>query len=72
VHQIDGSLFEDTRPHPFDHMRLALRFEDDVVDPMTTQQVPQHEPGGPSSNDSNPSTSLDAHTDHCIYEAYIY
>ena len=50
-HQVDGSLFEDAGADALDHVVLASVFENDGVDARSMEQVPEHEPGRPGSDD---------------------
>ena len=52
-HQVDGSLFEHARADALDHVVLAPVFENDGVDARTMEQMPEHQPGRPGSDDAD-------------------
>jgi hypothetical protein len=63
VHQIDRSLFEHTRAHTFDDMLTTPVFDDDRVDALEVEEVPEHETSRPSAYDAH--LSAGDHDDQC-------
>ena len=53
VHQIDRALLEHARANPLDHVLPAALFEDDGVDALEMQQLPEHQSGGARADDAD-------------------
>jgi hypothetical protein len=51
VHQVDGGLLQDARPHAVLDVVPAPGLDDDRFDALKVQQVAQHQPGRPGSHD---------------------
>jgi hypothetical protein len=51
--QIDGALFENSGPNTVNHVLAAAILDDDRVDAVDVQQVPEQEPGRTGTDDSN-------------------
>ena len=52
-HQVHGSLLEDAGADALDHVVLAAVFENDGVDARTMEQMTEHQPGRPGSDDGD-------------------
>ncbi len=52
-HEIDRALLEDARAHALDHVLLAAVLDDDRVDALPVEQVPEHEPGRTCADDGD-------------------
>ena len=53
AHQIDRALLEHARAYPFDDVLPAAVFEDDRVDALEMQQLPEHQSGRASADDAD-------------------
>ena len=51
--QVHRTLLEDAGAHAIDHVVARAVFQDDRVDPVEMQQVPEQESGGAGADDSH-------------------
>jgi hypothetical protein len=65
VHEIDSALLEYTRAHAFDDMLTAPVLDDDGVDALEVEELPEHETSGPGADDADLSTG--DHEDQCTW-----
>src|SRR6185503_6031513 len=50
--EVDGALLQHARAHAIDHVIARTVLQDDRVDPVEVQQVPEQEPGRTGADDS--------------------
>lgn len=53
VQQIDGALLEDTRAHTIDHVLAAAVLDDDRIDAVHVQEMPEHQSRWACPDDPN-------------------
>ena len=53
AHQVHRSLLEHARAHALDHVLPAAVLEDDGVDALEMQQLPEHQSGGAGADDAH-------------------
>ena len=53
AHQVHRPLLEHARAHALDHVLPAAVLEDDGVDALEMQQMPEHQAGGPGADDAH-------------------
>jgi hypothetical protein len=49
--QIDGSLLEDPRTYAGHHVIAGLAFQDDILNAVMVEKLPEHEAGGSAADD---------------------